>query len=167
MYTNNDDVLETKYFNQIIVDLRDILDYLEMDNNPIQSMISEPTIMYDANDDRIQSMTLGRIFVPNQWDITINIYREINGFIFYFHDIRDPHHHEAHGILKIEDDPAGKRFLEQIQRYQRSIYLRKAIIPKHFNDIVAPIDHIRSFIENIHLTTLHYLNELNYPNDDI
>lgn len=164
MLTN--EILETKYFNQVALELRDVFDYLEMDTSPIQCQISEASVIYDAEVDEIVSSSISRVYVPCAWDVTINVYRDVNGFIIYFHDRENDNHIEAHDYIIIEDDPLGKRFLEQIHRYMRSIQLGKVKFTRFFGDIKA-IDHIRTLVENIRLSMLHYRDELNYPNDNI
>lgn len=134
---------------QIAVDLRDLINYLEIDER------AHVRLMYSCNqkdDTSAQCEWLVPIEAhvgTSNWDITIVKHASIEGIRLYFHDVRDNHLIEAHTYIDIGDDMDGSRFDNAIIEYTRSIQLDKVRINN--DPDIAVIDRIKTLVQNIFL----------------
>ena len=122
---------------QIAVDLRDLINYLEIDER------AYVRLMYSCNqldDDTNQCEGL----TPTE------AHESIEGIRLYFHDIRDKRLIEAHTYIDIGDDINGSRFNNAIIEYTRSIQLDKVRINNDPEIVI--IDRIKNLVHNIYLT---------------
>jgi hypothetical protein len=134
---------------QIAVDLRDLINYLEIDER------AHVRLMYSCNqkdDNFVQCEWLVPIEAhvgTSNWDITIVKHASIEGIRLYFHDVRDHHLIEAHTYIDIGDDMDGSRFDNAIIEYTRSIQLDKVRINN--DPDIAVIDRIKNLVQNLFL----------------
>lgn len=132
---------------QIAFDLRDLIDYLEIDEEA-KARIVVSTL--EVEDDIVEVKELQGHVEGYGWDITIVKHDGIEGIRLYIHDIRDNRLIEAHSVIDIGDDINGERFDESIIAYTRSIQTDKVRI---INDpTIAKVDRIKLLVENIVLT---------------
>lgn len=132
---------------QIAFDLRDLIDYLEIDEEA-KARIVVSTL--EVEDDIVEVKELQGHVEGYGWDITIVKHDGIEGIRLYIHDIRDDRLIEAHSVIDIGDDINGERFDESIIAYTRSIQTDKVRI---INDpTIAKVDRIKLLVENIVLT---------------
>lgn len=132
---------------QIAFDLRDLIDYLEIDEEA-KARIVVSTL--EVEDDIVEVKELQGHVEGYGWDITIVKHDGIEGIRLYIHDIRDNRLIEAHSVIDIGDDINGERFDESIIAYIRSIQTDKVRI---INDpTIAKVDRIKLLVENIVLT---------------
>lgn len=132
---------------QIAFDLRDLIDYLEIDEEA-KARIVVSTL--EVEDDIVEVKELQGHVEGYGWDITIVKHDGIEGIRLYIHDIRDNRLIEAHSVIDIGDDINGERFDESIIAYTRSIQTDKVRI---INDpSIAKVDRIKLLVENIVLT---------------
>lgn len=132
---------------QIAFDLRDLIDYLEIDEEA-KARIVVSTL--EVEDDIVEVKELQGHVEGYGWDITIVKHDGIEGIRLYIHDIRDNRLIEAHSVIDIGDDINGERFNESIIAYTRSIQTDKVRI---INDpSIAKVDRIKLLVENIVLT---------------
>lgn len=132
---------------QIAFDLRDLIDYLEIDEEA-KARIVVSTM--EIEDDIVEVKELQGHVEGYGWDITIVKHDGIEGIRLYIHDIRDNRLIEAHSVIDIGDDINGERFDESIIAYTRSIQTDKVRI---INDpTIAKVDRIKLLVENIVLT---------------
>lgn len=132
---------------QIAFDLRDLIDYLEIDEDA-KARIVVSTL--EVEDDIVEVKELQGHVEGYGWDITIVKHDGIEGIRLYIHDIRDNRLIEAHSVIDIGDDINGERFDESIIAYTRSIQTDKVRI---INDpTIAKVDRIKLLVENIVLT---------------
>lgn len=132
---------------QITFDLRDLIDYLEIDEEA-KARIVVSTL--EVEDDIVEVKELQGHVEGYGWDITIVKHDGIEGIRLYIHDIRDDRLIEAHSVIDIGDDINGERFDESIIAYTRSIQTDKVRI---INDpAIEKVDRIKLLVENIVLT---------------
>lgn len=132
---------------QIAFDLRDLIDYLEIDEEA-KARVVVSTL--EVEDDIVEVKELQGHVEGYGWDITIVKHDGIEGIRLYIHDIRDNRLIEAHSVIDIGDDINGERFDESIIAYTRSIQTDKVRI---INDpTIAKVDRIKLLVENIVLT---------------
>lgn len=132
---------------QIAFDLRDLIDYLEIDEEA-KARIVVSTL--EVEDDIVEVKELQGHVEGYGWDITIVKHDGIEGIRLYIHDIRDNRLIEAHSVIDIGDDINGERFDESIIAYTRSIQTDKVRI---INDpTIEKVDRIKLLVENIVLT---------------
>ena len=132
---------------QIAFDLRDLIDYLEIDEEA-KARIVVSTL--EVEDDIVEVNELQGHVEGYGWDITIVKHDGIEGIRLYIHDIRDNRLIEAHSVIDIGDDINGERFDESIIAYTRSIQTDKVRI---INDpAIEKVDRIKLLVENIVLT---------------
>lgn len=132
---------------QIAFDLRDLIDYLEIDEEA-KARIVVSTL--EVEDDIVEVKELQGHVEGYGWDITIVKHDGIEGIRLYIHDIRDNRLIEAHSVIDIGDDINGERFDESIIAYTRSIQTDKVRI---INDpSIEKVDRIKLLVENIILT---------------
>ena len=132
---------------QIAFDLRDLIDYLEIDEEA-KARIVVSTL--EVEDDIVEVKELQGHVEGYGWDITIVKHDGIEGIRLYIHDIRDDRLIEAHSVIDIGDDMNGERFNQSIIEYTRSIQTDKVRI---INDpTIEKVDRIKLLVENIVLT---------------
>lgn len=132
---------------QIAFDLRDLIDYLEIDEEA-KARVVVSTL--EVEDDIVEVKELQGHVEGYGWDITIVKHDGIGGIRLYIHDIRDDRLIEAHSVIDIGDDMNGERFNQSIIEYTRSIQTDKVRI---INDpAIAKVDKIKLLVENIVLT---------------
>lgn len=132
---------------QIAFDLRDLIDYLEIDEDA-KARIVVSTL--EVEDGIVEVKELQGHVEGYGWDITIVKHDGIEGIRLYIHDIRDNRLIEAHSVIDIGDDINGERFDESIIAYTRSIQTDKVRI---INDpTIEKVDRIKLLVENIVLT---------------
>lgn len=135
---------------QIAVDLRDLINYLEIDERAhVKMMYSCKQSDDDSNQCEWLTPTEAHVGTSS-WDITIVVHESIDGIRLYFHDVRDKHLIEAHTYIDIGDDINGSRFNNAIIEYTRSIQLDKVRINN--DPEIAIIDRIKNLVHNIYLT---------------
>lgn len=132
---------------QIAFDLRDLIDYLEIDEEA-KARVVVSTL--EIEDDIVEVKELQGHVEGYGWDITIVKHDGIEGIRLYIHDIRDNRLIEAHSVIDIGDDLNGERFNQSIIEYTRSIQTDKVRI---INDpSIEKVDRIKLLVENIVLT---------------
>ena len=132
---------------QIAFDLRDLIDYLEIDEEA-KARVVVSTL--EIEDDIVEVKELQGHVEGYGWDITIVKHDGIEGIRLYIHDIRDDRLIEAHSVIDIGDDINGERFDQSIIAYTRSIQTDKVRI---INDpSIEKVDRIKLLVENIVLT---------------
>ena len=132
---------------QIAFDLRDLIDYLEIDEEA-KARIVVSTL--EVEDDIVEVKELQGHVEGYGWDITIVKHDGIEGIRLYIHDIRDDRLIEAHSVIDIGDDMNGERFNQSIIEYTRSIQTDKIRI---INDpTIEKVDRIKLLVGNIVLT---------------
>lgn len=132
---------------QIAFDLRDLIDYLEIDEEA-KARVVVSTL--EIEDDIVEVKELQGHVEGYGWDITIVKHDGIEGIRLYIHDIRDDRLIEAHSVIDIGDDMNGERFNQSIIEYTRSIQTDKVRI---INDpTIEKVDRIKLLVENIVLT---------------
>lgn len=145
---------------QIAVDLRDLINYLEIDEHAYVRLMYSCNQMDDTTTQCEGLVPIEAHVGTDTWDITIVEHMSIEGIRLYFHDVRDKHLIEAHTYIDIGDDIDGSRFDTAIIEYTRSIQLDKVRIN---NDPDIPvIDRIKNLVHNIFLAMYDHP-----PTDDI
>lgn len=135
---------------QIAVDLRDLINYLEIDERAHVRMKYAGNLVYDDMTPCDYLTPIEAHVGTSSWDITIVAHESIEGIRLYFHDVRDKHLIEAHTYIDIGNDINGTRFNNAIIEYTRSIQLDKVRINN--DPEITIIDRIKNLVQNIYLT---------------